>query len=581
MAAIMVVFAAAFLLTGTTCRADIYEPEGINMPGVWNSWNNPPLNNLALASYLQVPGGRVTKIQTGIPRWQTVLAVAASGGDITGGSYPWLFTSGPPVNYYQNKWAGVTIIMNTLQSYTYNTGADNNITLVDGKWYTVNFEDAGYADNRAIFMETSALPVDIALVSVPSLVDPGSAATVTLTMAQIPALEELFYVRYSTDAWATSGLIPVSMSGISGTAIIPGQIAGTVVSYYAFSSTVASITADYDLYTIKLNSNGGINYAYTVTSPTPVITFANLQGPATGTIDLGMVFQVAGRVEIPGVTGQPVAAAGLIAWVGYSSTNTDPSTWTNWIAAPYAGPVAGKDEFTADLGSFIPTTGTWYYATRFSLNGGAYLYGGYSIAGGGFWNGTENISGVLNIQASVVPVLRSLQNITVAEEQIQCYDAKQTITVAGDPFFFHVANGGMATLIAGQNILFLPGTVVFTGGYLWGKITTTEQFCGVAGPVLKEVAFAGENPDQALAWSLRLRVYPNPASSFVTVDIQNVATGVESRIELLGVQGVRINSYTITGPGSHSFAVADLPSGIYMLRIICGNDVQTRMVVKQ
>ena len=581
MQTILVVFAAMFLLAGVTCRADIWEPEGVNMPGAWNSWNNPPLNNLALASYTQVPGGRVTKIPTGIPRWQTVFSVAASGGDIVGGTYPWLFTSGPPTNYYQNKWAGVTISMNTLQSYTFNTGPDNNITLVDGKWYTMNFEDAGYADNRAIFMETSALPVDISSVSVPSLVDPGSAATVTLTMAQIPALEELFYLRYSTDAWATSGLIPVSMSGISGTAIIPGQIAGTVVSYYAFSSTVASITADYDLYTIKLNSNGGLNYAYTVTSPTPVITFANLQGPATGTIGQGSVFQVSGRAEIPGVTGQPVSAPGLLAWVGYSSSNTNPSTWTTWIAAPYTGPVAGSDEFTADLGSAITSAGTWYYATRFSLNGGAWLYGGFSAGGGGFWNGTDNISGVLTIQASVVPILRTLQNITVAAEQIQCYDAKQTITVAGDPFFFHVENGGMATLIAGQNIVFLPGTIVVSGGYLWGKITTTDQYCGVLGPVLKDVVSGAGDAQQPLPWSSGLRVYPNPASSLVTVELRGVAAGAESRMELFGIQGNRIGSNSITGPGSCSFSVADLPSGVYMLRIVSGSEVQTRMVVKQ
>ena len=581
MQAILVLFLTMFLLQVNTCRADIWEPEGVNMPGVWNTWNNPPLNNLALASYTQVPGGRVTKIPTGIPRWQTVFSVAASGGDIVGGTYPWLFTSGPTAQPWNNKWAGVTVTMNTLQPYIYNTGPDNTITVTDGKWYTMNFEDAGYVANRAIFMETSALPVDILSVSVPALVDPGNPAVITVTLSQIPAVEELFYLRYTTDAWATSGLTAVSMTGISGTATIPGQAGGTVVSYYAFSSTVSPITADYDLYTMKLNANGGINYTYTVTTPTPVVTFANLQGPASGTIDLGAVFQVAGRVEIPGVTGQPVAAPGLVAWVGYSNSNTDPATWTTWIAAPYTGPVAGRDEFTADLGSAITTTGTWYYATRFSLNGGAYLYGGFSAGGGGFWNGIDNISGVLTVQASAVPVLRSLQNITVAAEQIQCYDAKQTITVAGDPFFFHVENGGMATLIAGQNIVFLPGTVVVSGGYLWGKITTTEQYCGVRGPLLKDAeSIAGES-DQPLAWSLRLRVYPNPATSLVTVDIQGVADGVDTRIELFGIQGVRINSHTITGPGNHDFPVADLPSGIYMLRIISGNEVQTRMVVKQ
>ena len=136
---LLVILLTNFLLSGLPGMAQIYEPEGINMPGSWNTWTNPPTNNLALASYTQVTGGRVTKIATGTPRWQTIFSVAATGGDLTGGTYDWLYTSGSSSNYYQNKWAGVTIVMNTLQMYTKEGASNNNITLVNGKWYTMNF----------------------------------------------------------------------------------------------------------------------------------------------------------------------------------------------------------------------------------------------------------------------------------------------------------------------------------------------------------------------------------------------------------------------------------------------------------
>ena len=84
--------------------AQIYEPEGLNMPGAWNTWVNPPANALALANPNQVTGGRLNKIASGQARWQTIFSVAASGADLVGGSYPWIFTSGPSTNYYQNKW---------------------------------------------------------------------------------------------------------------------------------------------------------------------------------------------------------------------------------------------------------------------------------------------------------------------------------------------------------------------------------------------------------------------------------------------------------------------------------------------
>lgn len=48
----------------------------------------------------------------------------------------------------------------------------------------------------------------------------------------------------------------------------------------------------------------------------------------------------------------------------------------------------------ANIGHDLTPT-TFYYASRWQLNGGPYKYGGYV---GGFWDGTTNVSGVLTIQ---------------------------------------------------------------------------------------------------------------------------------------------------------------------------------------
>ena len=395
--AIVIMIVLGLFLSGTSLRAQIYAPEGLNMPGAWNTWINPPTNNLVLASSTQVTGGKVVKIATGTPRWQTSFSVAATGGDLTGGTYEWLFTSGSSSNYYQNKWAAVTITMNTLQLYTKEGTANNSITLVNGKWYTMNFEDLGYVDTRAIFMETSAAPVDISTVSVPVSVIANTPATINVGLSAAKCAEENFFVRYSTDGWLTSAIVPVAFTGTSGTASIPGQASGTVVSYYAFSTTLATVTADFDLVTIKLNSNSGVNYTYTVGAAPVVISFANLQWPDQGVINPGMGFDVFGQAYIAGLTGLPTPAPGLMAWVGYNTANTNPSTWTNWIVAPYNAPAGNNDEFKANLGLSLTTAGRYYYATRFRLNTDPYVYGGYSATGGGFWDGVANISGILDV----------------------------------------------------------------------------------------------------------------------------------------------------------------------------------------
>ena len=77
----------AFFMSINESYAQIWEPEGLNMPGAWNSWNNPPTNNMALASYTQVPGGQIIKINNGLSaRWHTMIHVAAAGGDVVGGT---------------------------------------------------------------------------------------------------------------------------------------------------------------------------------------------------------------------------------------------------------------------------------------------------------------------------------------------------------------------------------------------------------------------------------------------------------------------------------------------------------------
>jgi len=480
-----------FLLffTGTPAMTQIYEPEGLNLPGAWNGWNNPP-TNLAFASSTQVSGGRVAKINSGTPYWQTIFSAAASGGDVTGGTYQWLFTSGPTSNPWGNKWGNVTVSMNILQAYTCSGGAANNsITLVNGKWYTMNWKDSGYTNTQAIFMETSDEPVNLLSVSVPSGILQNQAASINLTTSANPAPEEKFYLRYTTDNWVTSAVVPFTMTGSGGVASVPGQGPGITVKYYAFSSTVSGISNNYELYSMKLNNNSGNYYSYTIsglsseanilsftlpeqtgpavinatnatvnievaygtslsgltpqiiispgasinplsgttqnfsapftytvtaengvtTKPWTVtvsvasltINWANLQWPASGAIEPGQQYNVYGQVWINGQTGGATAVPSLQAWVGYSNVNTDPSTWTNWIPASFNGPSGNNDEFVANLGSAFTENGTYYYSMRYTVNGLDYVYGGYASTGGGFWDGTTNVSGILTVGITI------------------------------------------------------------------------------------------------------------------------------------------------------------------------------------
>ena len=128
------------------------------------------------------------------------------------------------------------------------------------------------------------------------------------------------------------------------------------------------------------------------------VNWANLQWPGTGSITLGGAYVAYAQAYIGnGYTAAAGATYGLQAWIGYSTSNTNPNTWTNWVPAPFLGQAYDNDEFSADLGASITSAGTYYYASRFRFGNGAYVYGGFN---GGFWDGTANISGVLTVSAS-------------------------------------------------------------------------------------------------------------------------------------------------------------------------------------
>lgn len=138
--------------------------------------------------------------------------------------------------------------------------------------------------------------------------------------------------------------------------------------------------------------------------------YVSLQWPPTATITQGGTVTVYGQVYeggltdvAPNINGQ---APGINAWVGYSTTNTDPSTWTTWVAAIHNGnSIGNNDEYQANIGETL-APGTYYYATRFNLNGGAYVYGGINQSSpnnGNFWDGTTFVNGILTVNPPPAP----------------------------------------------------------------------------------------------------------------------------------------------------------------------------------
>ncbi|MBC8884204.1 lamin tail domain-containing protein [Flavobacterium piscinae] len=165
--------------------------------------------------------------------------------------------------------------------------------------------------------------------------------------------------------------------------------------------TVTGLTTS-TTYTFQVKARNGANvetgFGSTESGTTlaaQLVDYAVVQFPnTTQNILEGGSLTVYIRAYEPGLTTLSGEQSNLFGWVGYSSTDDDPSNpgWT-WVPATFNTEYGNDDEYQATLSS-LPI-GTYYYAGRFQIGTGPFVYAG----SGGNWN-NDNVT--LNVNADVV-----------------------------------------------------------------------------------------------------------------------------------------------------------------------------------
>ena len=141
------------------------------------------------------------------------------------------------------------------------------------------------------------------------------------------------------------------------------------------------------------------------------------------------------------------------------------------------------------------------------------------------------------VRMRVNPLLPDTLNIpttVVHTGESPCYNATQTIIVGGNGKSFLVSAGGSATMIAGQNILYLPNTTVQSGGYMWGYITPNGQFCGTKAPSVPAVITGEENPIM-IEEKASFKVYPNPTTGNFILELTGDIQTEKLQVDVYGI----------------------------------------------
>jgi len=143
--------------------------------------------------------------------------------------------------------------------------------------------------------------------------------------------------------------------------------------------------------------------------------------------------------------------------------------------------------------------------------------------------------------APVVPENMTVSDITLGNTESGCFNALNTLTVAGNGSSVVFESGSVTDLIAGQSILFLPGFHAQNGSQVNAWITTNNTFCGgIAGGLLRLPEEKSIEEQELVQNKLgnkpgkEVKVYPNPNDGRFTV-------------ELIGFDGAEVTVYNATG----------------------------------
>jgi hypothetical protein len=193
----------------------------------------------------------------------------------------------------------------------------------------------------------------------------------------------------------------------------------------------------------------------TFTVENVTVNYANVQWPPNGTLakTAGLPFQIFAQVYVAGVTetnGVP-AFSGFKAQIGTSTGNNDPYAVPNlftWSDAIYSEQAGNNDQYVLEIAAGDVNAGTYYYASRFSVdNGVTWSYGGIKAdgSGGGFWGG-DNVNGVLrvgNVPSNLVLATSSLPENNAADAVIGGFTTSDDDS--GDTFTYTLVSGTGST----------------------------------------------------------------------------------------------------------------------------------------
>jgi hypothetical protein len=200
--------------------------------------------------------------------------------------------------------------------------------------------------------------------------------------------------------------------------------------------------------------------------------------------------------------------------------------------------------------------------------------------------------GIFDSPADTVLIIVMHINLAIADKtfesgSVECFDAFDTITVAGGSTTVYLQNGSNTSFIAGKSIRFLPGFHALSGSYMDANITTNSSFCIPPAPGIVALEPSGKSvieknnqkPDKKGFLEKSVKIYPNPNIGKFTLELSNFENPV--KVSMVNMVGATIYSRQQIISGIYEMDLSGIDKGIYIVRIIDGETLLSKKIVVQ
>jgi hypothetical protein len=163
---------------------------------------------------------------------------------------------------------------------------------------------------------------------------------------------------------------------------------------------------------------------------------------------------------------------------------------------------------------------------------------------------------------------------------MECFDAQQTIFVAGGTSSFIVNPMASVEMIAGTNIVIMPMTMVHHHGYFHAHIAPGGPFCNPPS-IPMAVIPDGQEGTRSSGVTNAFKVYPNPTTGSLILEFNKEIKGQNATIILSGPFGDIVSHQSATADQQVELSLSGRPAGMYFIRVITGKTTETVKVIKQ